>query len=144
MSSAIPENEITEVSEKVKEYAEISKIIKMTQEKLKVLNKKKKELYKEVLPKLETTNITKCNLAFGTIKVVQSKRKIMPTKVTIKEKYISFFNNRFLDEDFILASPEQKAQILYDYIYVDNIEFKKQTSMTLTYSKEFKNSLKNL
>ena len=144
MSSDIPENEITEVSEKVKEYAEISKIIKMTQEKLKVLNKKKKELYKEVLPKLETTNITKCNLAFGTIKVVQSKRKIMPTKVTIKEKYISFFNNRFLDEDFILASPEQKAQILYDYIYVDNIEFKKQTSMTLTYSKEFKNSLKNL
>jgi hypothetical protein len=144
MSSDIPENEITEVSEKVKEYAEISKIIKMTQEKLKVLNKKKKELYKEVLPKLETTNITKCNLAFGTIKVVQSKRKIMPTKVTIKEKYLSFFNNRFLDEDFILATPEQKAQILYDYIYVDNIEFKKQTSMTLTYSKEFRNSLKNL
>jgi len=144
MSSAIPENEVNEVSQKVKEYAEISKIIKMTQEKLKVLNKKKKELYKEVLPKLETTNITKCNLAFGTIKVVQSKRKIMPNRVTIKEKYLSFFNNRFLDEDFILASPEQKAQILYDYIYVDNIEFKNQTSMTLTYSKDFKNSLKNL
>ena len=36
--------DISEVTDKVKEYAELSKTIKITQEKLKVLNKKKKEL----------------------------------------------------------------------------------------------------
>ena len=36
------EEEINDVTEKVKEYAEISKTIKIIQEKLKLLNKKKK------------------------------------------------------------------------------------------------------
>ena len=143
MSSPPEDYEINDVTEKVKEYAELSKVIKVTQEKLKILNRKKKELYKEVLPKLETTNITKCNLSFGTLKVVQSTRKVIPTKLTIKDKYLSFFNDRFLDNDFIVATPQEKVHILYNYIYVDNVEFKKQTSMTLTYSKEFRNSLKS-
>jgi hypothetical protein len=102
------QQKIDEVTEKVKEYAELSKTIKLTQEKLKVLNKKKKELYKEVVPKLKTTNITKCNLPFGTLKVVKTKRKIMPSKVTMREKYISFFNTLF-DQDFIEMSAEEKA-----------------------------------
>ena len=63
------DQELNDVTEKVKEFAEISKTIKITQEKLKVLNKKKKELYKEVIPKLKTNNVTKCNLQFGTLKV---------------------------------------------------------------------------
>ena len=50
--------ELSDVTEKVKEYAEISKTIKITQEKLKVLNNKKKILYKEVIPKLKQNNIT--------------------------------------------------------------------------------------
>ena len=83
MSSA---QELNDVTEKVKEYAEISKTIKITQEKLKVLNKKKKELYKEVIPKLKTNNVTKCNLPFGTLKVIKSKIKINPTKTSMKEK----------------------------------------------------------
>jgi hypothetical protein len=37
------EEQISELTEKVKEYAEISKTIKITQEKLKILNKKKNE-----------------------------------------------------------------------------------------------------
>ena len=57
------ETELTDVTEKVKEFAELSKAIKITQEKLKILNKKKKELYKEVVPKLKTSNISKCNFS---------------------------------------------------------------------------------
>jgi len=135
------EQNLNEVTEKVKEYAEISKTIKVTQEKLKVLNKKKKELYKEVVPRLKTTNITKCNLPYGTLKVVKTKRKIMPSKLTMKDKYISFFNTMF-DEEFINASPEEKANILYKYIYVDNIEFKEESNITMTYSKEFREQFK--
>jgi hypothetical protein len=135
------EQNLNEVTEKVKEYAEISKTIKVTQEKLKVLNKKKKELYKEVVPRLKTTNITKCNLPYGTLKVVKTKRKIMPSKLTMKDKYISFFNTTF-DQEFINASPEEKANILYKYIYVDNIEFKEESNITMTYSKEFREQFK--
>jgi len=134
---------LNEVTEKVKEYAEVSKIIKITQEKLKVLNKKKKELYKEVAPKLKTTNITKCNLPFGVLKVVKTKRKIMPSKLTMKEKYIAFFNTSF-DEHFINASPEEKAEMLYRYIYIDNIEFKEESNITMTYSKDFRDTFKQL
>ena len=134
---------LNDVTEKVKEYAEISKTIKITQEKLKILNKKKKELYKEVIPKLKTTNITKCNLPFGTLKVVKTKRKIMPSKVTMKDKYISFFNTLFSPE-FINSTSEEKAQMMYNYIYVDNIEFKEESNITMTYSKDFREQFKQL
>ena len=123
--------EINDITEKVKEYAELSKTIKIVQEKLKVLNKKKKELYKEVIPKLKTTNITKCNLPFGTLKLTKSKRKITPNKVSMKDRYIAFYNTRALDQDFVHGTPEDKSSILFNYIYVDNIETKEESINTL-------------
>ena len=137
----LAQQKIDEVTEKVKEYAELSKTIKLTQEKLKVLNKKKKELYKEVIPKLKTTNITKCNLPFGTLKLVKTKRKITPSKVTMKDKYISFFNTDF-DEEFIRMSPEEKSETLFKYIYIDNIEIKEESNITMTYNKDFREQFK--
>ena len=138
------ESNINDVTEKVKEYADISKTIKITQEKLKILNKKKKELYKEVIPKLKSNNVTKCNLPFGTLKVIKTKRKILPNKASMKEKYTMFYNTRALENDFATGSPEQKADILYNYIYVDNIEFKEEQTISMVYSKDFKDQFKNL
>jgi len=138
------ETEINEVTEKVKEYAELSKTIKLTQEKLKVLNKKKTELNKELTPKLKTTNITKCNLSFGTLKVIKSKTKVTPSKVTMKDKYISFFNSRSQEEDFVKGTPEEKSEILFKYIYIDNVEFKEQQRISMTYNKDFKDQFKKL
>ena len=138
------ENELEDVTEKVKEYADLSKTIKITQEKLKILNKKKTELYKEVYPKLKNNNVTKCNLPYGTLKVVKSKRKVLPTKTSIKDKYISFFNTRAFDQDYILATPEQKADIIYKYLYVDNLEVKESHSISMTYSKDFKEQMKDM
>jgi hypothetical protein len=138
---SIDQQNLSDVTEKVKEYAELSKTIKLTQEKLKVLNKKKKELYKEVVPKLKTVNITKCNLPFGTLKVVKTKRKITPTKVTMKDKYISFFNTTF-DQTFIHADAEEKARLLFNYIYVDNIEIKEESNITMSYNKDFRDQFK--
>ena len=146
MSSSDDETdpEINDVTEKVKEYAEISKTIKITQEKLKFLNKKKKTLYKVVLPSLKINNVTKCNLSFGTLKMVKTKRKITPNKVSMKDRYISFFNTRALDRDFIDSTPEQKSVILFNYIYIDNVEFKEESSLTMSYSKEFRDQFKQL
>jgi len=138
------DEDLDDVSEKVKEYAEISKTIKTTQEKLKILNKKKKELYKIVLPKLKTNNISKCNLPFGTLKVTKTKRKVTPNKVSMKDRYISFFNTRATDQDYLQGTPEEKAGILFNYIYVDNIEVKEESVISMTYSKEFRDQFKNL
>jgi hypothetical protein len=138
------EENLNDVTEKVKEYAELSKTIKITQEKLKILNKKKKELYKEVVPKLKTNNVTKCNLPFGTLKVIKTKRKVTPNKVSMKDKFISFYNTRALDEAFVTGSPEVKSTILYNYIYIDNVEFKEEQSISMTYNKEFKDQFKQL
>ena len=138
------DNNLEDITEKVKEYADLSKTIKITQEKLKVLNKKKKELYKDVLPKLKITNVTKCNLSYGTLKVIKTKRKITPNKSSIKDKFVSFFNTEGKDREFIESSPEQKAQRLYDYLYVKNVEFKEDSSITMTYNKEFKEQFKQL
>jgi hypothetical protein len=137
-------NNLNNITEKVKEYAEISKTIKLTQEKLKVLNKKKKELQKEVVPKLKTSNVTKCNLPYGTLNVTKTKRKILPTKTTIKDKYLIFFNTRFHDHDFLKASPQDKVEILWKFLYVDNIEYKEEHTISMTYNKEFKNQCKQL
>ena len=134
--------EINDITEKVKEYAELSKTIKVIQEKLKVLNKKKKELYKEVVPKLKTSNVTKCNLSFGTLKVIKTKRKVTPNKTTMKDKYTLFFNTRSLEQDYITGSPEQKAEILFKYIYTDCIEYREDQSISMTYNKEFKDQMK--
>jgi hypothetical protein len=136
--------DIEAVSEKVKEYADLSKTIKITQEKLKVLNKKKKELYKEVIPKLKTNNIAKCNLPYGTLKVTTSKTKIMPTKVTIKTKFIMFFNTRAREPEFVQAKPEEQSEILYKFLYIDNIEYKEQPAISMVYNKEFKQQCKDL
>jgi len=138
------DEELDDVSERVKEYAEISKTIKTTQEKLKILNKKKKELYKIVLPKLKTNNISKCNLPFGTLKVTKTKRKVTPNKVSMKDRYISFFNTRATEQDYLQATPEEKAAMLYNYIYVDNIEIKEESVISMTYSKEFRDQFKQL
>ena len=96
------------------------------------------------MPKLKNSNITKCNLPYGTLKVAKTKRKILPTKTNVKDKYIAFFNSRALDEDFMRANAEEKSNILYKYIYIDNIEFKEEHSLSMTYSKEFRDQFKQL
>jgi hypothetical protein len=137
-------SEINDITEKVKEYAELSKTIKITQEKLKVLNNKKKVLYKEVVPKLKTSNVTKCNLPFGTLKVIKTKRKVVPNKTSMKDKYIAFFNTLALSQEFISKNPEEKAEVLFKFIYIDSVEFKEEHSISMTYSKEFKEQFKQL
>jgi len=139
----LTQEQINETSDKVKEYAEITKTIKVTQEKLKVLNKRKLQLHKEVIPRLKVSNISKCNLSFGTLKLTTTKRKVAPTKTTIQSKYEHFFETRAKEYDFTHGSAEEKAKILYNYIYIENAEIKESNSLSMVYNKEFKEELKN-
>jgi hypothetical protein len=133
-----------ELKDRIKEYAELSKTIKITQEKIKVLNKRKKQLYTELLPKLKSNNVEKCNLSFGTLKIVETNRKVLPNKATMKERYTDFFNSRCLEQDYITGTPQQKAEILFAFIYTDSVEYKKESNLNMVYSKEFKDQLKEL
>ena len=140
---SINSREIDDITEKVKEYAELSKTIKITQEKLKILNKKKKDLQKEVVPKLKINNVTKCNLPYGTLNMNKTKRKILPNKTTVKTKYTYFFNT-YNNSDFHKMSPQDKAELLHKFIYIDNIEYKEEHVISMTYSKEFKDQFKQI
>jgi hypothetical protein len=144
MEPSVSEKDISEASEKVKEYAEITKAIKITQEKLKVLTKRKSELHKEVIPKLKTCNISKCNLPFGTLKLITSNRKLPPTKKNIQEKYEYFFKTRAKESDFTNGNNIQKAAIMYNYIYNECAEKIQTNSLSIVYNKEFKEEMKNL
>ena len=68
----------------------------------------------------------------------------MPTKANIKDRYVNFYNSRCLEQDYITGTPEQKAGILYNFIYLDSVEYKKENSISMVYSKEFKDQLKEL
>ena len=78
------------------------------------------------------------------MKVVNTKRKIAPTKLSIKDKFTLFFSKRSSEHDFVTGNPETKSEILYKYIYIDNIEYKQESNLSMTFNKEFKNQLKNI
>jgi hypothetical protein len=131
-------------TEKIKEFAELSKTIKITQEKLKILNNKKKQLCKEVIPTLKTNNISKCNFSFGTLKLTKSKRKVPVNKGNIKEKYTSFFNTVATELHYNQSTASEKATLLFNYIYVDNQEFKEENAISMVYNKDFNDQFKKL
>ena len=55
-----------------------------------------------------------------------------------------FFSKRSSEHDFVTVNPETKSEILYKYIYIDNIEYKQESNLSMTFNKEFKNQLKNI
>ena len=62
----------------------------------------------------------------------------------MQDKYVTFFNTVAFDKIFVNSTPEEKSEILYKFIYVDNIEYKEESNITMTYNKEFKEQFKNL
>jgi hypothetical protein len=63
--------------------------------------------------------------------------------VTIKGKYSYFFND-YNNSDFFKMHPDQKAELLYKYIYIDNIEYREDHTISMCYSKEFKEQCKQI
>ena len=62
----------------------------------------------------------------------------------MKDRYLSFFNTRAKEEDFARGTPEERSEILYKYIYVDNLESKEEYSISMRYNKDFNSQFKQL
>jgi hypothetical protein len=62
----------------------------------------------------------------------------------MKDKYVAFFNTVGLSQEFLAQKPEEKAESLYKFVYIDNIEYREEQSISMTYSKEFKDQFKQL
>ena len=75
---------------------------------------------------------------------LKSTRKVVPTKTTIKEKYVIFFNTVANDQNFVVAKPEEKANIMHKFIYIDCAESRENVVISMCYNKEFKENIKNL
>ena len=143
MSTPDEEN-FEDVKEKIKELGDVNKQLKVTAMKTKLLNKRKKELNKFILPCLRKKEISKCNLPSGTLQVKATKRKVPPKKASLKEKFESFFMSRALDRDFIEAGGKEKAMIMYNYIYVENVEYVEGHNLTFSLDKVIKKQLESL
>jgi hypothetical protein len=142
MASEVESEVLDLTKEKIKEYAELCKTIRTAQEKLKILNKHKNDLYKEVFQLIKQSKVQKCNLSFGTLNYRKTTRKVMPSKKTMEGRFEIFFNTLASESEFACASPAEQAKILFKYIYVDSVETKKSDSVSITFSKEFRDQFK--
>jgi hypothetical protein len=62
----------------------------------------------------------------------------------MKDRYASFFASRAKEQDFVNASAEEKSEILFNFVYVDNVEMKEESVISMTYTKEFRDQFKQL
>ena len=133
-----------EVKEKIKELGDVNKQLKITAVKTKLLNKRKKELNKFILPCLRKKEIAKCNLPSGTLQIKATKRKVAPKKDTLNDKFESFFMERALEKDFVGGSAKEKARIMYNWIYVEQVEYVEGHNLTFSLDKQIKKQLDSL
>jgi hypothetical protein len=133
-----------EVKERIKELGDVNKQLKITATKTKLLNNRKKELNKFILPCLRKKEIKKCNLPSGTLQIKATKRKIPPKKATIKERYEAFFRERALDRDFKEGNAKEKAEIFYKYIYEETVEYVEGHNLTFTLDRQIQKQLNEL
>lgn len=150
-SKEVTENDISadvenfeDVKEKIKELGDVNKQLKITATKTKLLNKRKKELNKFILPSLRKKEIKKCNLPSGTLQVKATKRKVPPKKATVKERYEAFFRERALDKDFVEGGAKEKAEIFYKYIYEETVEYIEGHNLTFTLDRQIQKQLNEL
>ena len=98
------------------EIVNVSNQIKPLNDKLKILKKTKVELQGQICSFMETNDIGECKLQNGTLKFKETKNVIPLSKTIIKENIFNFFKNNNNDK-FINANNEEKAELLFTYVY---------------------------
>ena len=111
------DNEIKEISGKMKPF----------QERLKELKNARKELENNICSFMETNEIGECKLQEGALLYKNSKNVIPLKKDTIKENIIKFFND-YDSSDFKGLSSEEKAEQLFKFVY-ENREYKENKQL---------------
>jgi hypothetical protein len=101
--------------------AEIKNAMKPFQTELKELKSQRKMLESEICDLMSRSNLEEIDLSDGRggVLELQTKTALVPlTQKTIREKFVDFFTDGPGNElSFNSKNQEEKAQILFDYIY---------------------------
>lgn len=108
------------------EIRNINEQLKPLQSRLKDLKLSKKTLENTICSYMQTNEIAECKLAEGALLFKESKNVIPLSKEMVKNNIIKFFKESANNEDFKKANPEDKADILYKFIY-ENREYKQNS-----------------
>jgi predicted nucleic acid-binding Zn-ribbon protein len=104
------------------EIKNINDRIKPLQLKLKELKDSKKQLEGNICSFMQTNDIGECKLLEGALVYKESKNVVPLSKNGIKENLLKFFTEKSNLDDFKKATNEEKAEILFSYVY-DNREY---------------------
>ena len=104
------------------EIKNINDRIKPLQSKLKELKDSKKQLEGNICSFMQTNDIGECKLSEGALVYKESKNVVQLSKNGIKENLLKFFTEKSNLDDFKKATNEEKAEILFSYVY-DNREY---------------------
>jgi predicted nucleic acid-binding Zn-ribbon protein len=104
------------------EIKNINDRIKPLQSKLKELKDSKKQLEGNICSFMQTNDIGECKLSEGALVYKESKNVVPLSKNGIKENLLKFFTEKSNLDDFKKATNEEKAEILFSYVY-DNREY---------------------
>jgi len=112
-------NDLKHFSKLNDEIAEIKKLMKPLQDKIKILNNQKKELEKDICETMEANDLNEANVeGVGTIEYKPTKSTVPITQKTIKEKFILFFESGPGSEiPFNSKDYKDKGEDVYNYIY---------------------------
>lgn len=111
------DNEIKTINEKMKPL----------QSRLKELKQTKKSLENTICSFMETNEIAECKLSEGALLFKESKNVIPLSKETIRQNITNFFENKY-DDEFKKYSAEEKAEILFKFVY-ENREYKENKTL---------------
>lgn len=118
------DNEIKMINENMKPLQEK---LKPYQNRLKELKTTKKELENTICSFMESNEIGECKLQEGALLFKETKNVVPLIKENIKNNIVKFFNECD-DDEFKKAKPDEKANILFKFIY-ENREYKENKTL---------------
>jgi hypothetical protein len=110
------------------EIKSITKQMKPYQDKIKELKQQKQELQTTICGFMQTNEIGECKLQEGSLLFKESKGVVPLTKNSIKDNIFKFFQTESNKTEFKNANNEEKANLLFTYVY-ENREFKEKSSL---------------
>ena len=113
--------------------------LKPLNEQIKILKSQKGLLEQEIVKFMKNNSVSFCNLpgksigdTKGAISFTTTSRKIPVTLDYVKKALVKFFKDEF-NEEFLTLDHEEKADLLYNYIYVDKPVVKKDAVKKVAY-----------
>lgn len=110
------------------EIRELNEKMKPLSLRLKELKNTKKTLESTICNFMDTNEIGECKLSEGALLFKETKNVIPLSKEAIRQNIVKFFTENFSSDEFKKSSPEEKAEILFKFVY-ENREYKQNKSL---------------